>query len=125
MNKKLHVKPYEEGFIMYFQSATIIVCMKEMVALLRDICAEDRHIFELGLFQYLQVEGHKFECLMRYQIYVGRMSFFVCQKELVHLLAEMWAQNQSLMNFIYMESFKKEEISYQPSPKTLHTEAIG
>ncbi|MAA78481.1 MAG: hypothetical protein CL916_04415 [Deltaproteobacteria bacterium] len=125
MNKTLQVKPHGKGFIAQFQSATIYLCIHQMIELLQDICKNDRHLFDLSFFQFLHGKPQHPESVVEYRIFFGRVYLLLTHKEITDFLADLWAQNQSLMNFIYMEASNKEEVSYQQSPQTLRTEAIG
>ena len=126
MNKTLRVSPHGKGFVAQFQSATIYLCIHQMIELLQDICKNDRHLFDLSFFQFLHGKPQHVESVVEYRIFFGRVYLLLTHREVVDFLADLWTQNQSLMNFVYMEvSNQDEKSSYQNSPQTLQTEAIG
>ena len=126
MNKTLQVKPHGKGFVVHFQSASIYLCIHQMIELLQDICTNDRHLFDLSFFQYLHGQPQHVDLIVDYRIFFGRVYLLLSHREIVDFLADLWSQNQSLMNFIYMEDSNRDEhSSYQNSTQTLQTEAIG
>lgn len=125
MNKTLQVKPHGKGFVAEFQSATIYLCIHQMIELLQDICKNDRHLFDLSFFQFLHGAPQHVDSVVEYRIFFGRVYLLLTHREITDFLTDLWTQNQSLMNFIYMEASNQEEASYQQSPQTLHTGAIG
>ena len=126
MKRTLQVEPHGKGFVVRFQSASIYLCIHQMIELLKDICTNDRHLFDLSFFQYLHGKPEHVDAVVDYRIFFGRIYLLLTHREIIDFLADLWAQNQSLMNFIYMEASNQDEhSSYQNSPQTLRTEAIG
>ena len=126
MNRTLKVKPHGKGFNVQFQNASIYLCIHQMIELLKDICTNDRHLFDLSFFQYLHGKPQNVDLVVDYRIFFGRVYFLLSHREIIDFLADLWSQNQSLMNFIYMEASNQDEhSSYQNSPQTLQKEAIG
>ena len=126
MNKTIQVHPQGKGFVVQFQSASIYLCIHQMIELLKDICENDRHLFDLSFFQFLHGEPQHVDSVIEYRIFFGRVYLLLKHREIIDFLSELWVQNQSLMNFIYMETSNQDEhSSHHNSTQTLQTEATG
>ena len=126
MIRTLDVTPHGKGFVVLFQHSRIYLCIHQMIELLRNICREAHHVFELGFFHFLQGNHQEIASTIDYRLYIGRLYLLLSEKELVEFLSTLWVQNQTLMNFIYMEIANQDALySYQPSSQQLCKEAIG
>ena len=121
------VKPNGKGFTLHFQNSRINLCIHQMIELLRNICIDDRHIFEMGFFHSLHLPLQRYETTIEYRLFFGRLYVLLSQRELVEFLSSLWIQNQTLMNFIYADVLPRQEehSSHQPTKITLQSEAIG
>ena len=91
MTKTLHVTSKGKGFIVHFQNSHIYLCIHQMIELLRNICREDRHVFELGFFHFLQGMPNDAGSNIEYRIYIGRLYLLLSEKEIV----EFWKNEKN------------------------------
>lgn len=127
MSSTFTVKTVGKGFVLQFQNANIKLCIHQMIELLKNICSDDRHIFEMGFFHSLNLPTPIYETRIEYRLYFGRLYVLLNQREIIEFLSSLWIQNQTLMNFVYSDAFplQEEKSSDQPTPKKLQTEAVG
>ena len=76
MNKTLRVSPHGKGFVAQFQSATIYLCIHQMIELLQDICKNDRHLFDLSFFQFLHGKPQHVDSVVEYRIFFWKSLSF-------------------------------------------------